>query len=230
MSTWIKVARYQLTDRNMFVISPWLVLTLDFLITLVIVANVPHRPGQALYGGALSGIYVVLIVAGALLISRQLPFALALGVSRRSFYTGAALLAVALSAVYGLALTVLQLIERGTGGWGLKLHFFRVPYLLAGPWYLSWLTSFAGLALVLAWGMWFGIVYRRWNVMGLLSFIAAQALALTAVLLIIGGRDDWRRVGHFFTTLTIGGLTGLLAALTVALLAGGYATVRRLTV
>ena len=95
--------------------------------------------------------------------------------SRRSFYAGTALLAVAVAAVYGLALTVLQLIERGTGGWGLNLHFFRVPYLLAGPWYLSWLTSFVGLALMLAWGMWFGIVYRRWNLMGLLGFIAVQA-------------------------------------------------------
>ncbi len=37
-------------------------------------------------------------------------------------------------------------------------------------------------------------------------------------------------VAHFFTTLTIEGLIGLLAVLTVALLAGGYATVRRLTV
>ena len=127
-------------------------------------------------------------MTGALSISRQLPFALALGVSRRSFYAGTALLAVALAAVYGLALTVLQLIERATGGWGLDLKFFRVPYLLAGPWYLSWLTSFVGLALMLAWGMWFGIVYRRWNLMGLLGFIAAQALALVAVLLIIAGR------------------------------------------
>ena len=78
--------------------------------------------------------------------------------------------------------------------------------------------------------MWFGIVYRRWNLAGLLSFITVQVLALTAVLLIIGGARDWHRVGHFFTTLTISGLTGLLAALTVALLAGGYATVRRVTV
>ena len=37
-------------------------------------------------------------------------------------------------------------------------------------------------------------------------------------------------VGRFFTTLTIGGLTGLLAALAVVLLAGGYATMRRVTV
>ena len=230
MNTWIKVARYQLTDRNMFVISPWSILTLDFLIVLVIVANIPRSHGQVAYTGALASIYVVLLVSGAMNISRQLPFALALGVSRRSFYAGAAMLSVVLAVVYGLALTVLQLIERGTGGWGLNMKFFRVPYLLAGPWYLSWLTSFVVLALMLAWGMWFGIVYRRWNVIGLLSFIAAQAVALTAVLLIIGGRNDWHAVARFFTTLTIEGLTGLLAALTVALLAGGYATVRRLAV
>jgi len=47
---------------------------------------------------------------------------------------------------------------------------------------------------------------------------------------VIGGADAWHTVGHFFTTLTIEGLTGLLAALTVVLMAGGYATVRRLTV
>jgi len=87
-----------------------------------------------------------------------------------------------------------------------------------------------GLALMLAWGMWFGIVYRRWNMIGLLSFITVQVLALTAVLLIISGAHGWHSFGHFFTTLTIGGLTGLLAALTMALLAGGYTTVRRLTV
>ena len=125
---------------------------------------------------------------------------------------------------------MLQLIERATGGWGLRMEIFRVPYLLAGPWYLTWLTSFVGLALMLAWGMWFGIVYRRWNLAGLLSFIAAQVLALAAVLLIIGAAHRWAGVGHFFTTLTIGGLTGLLAAAAVALLAGGYGTVRRLTV
>jgi hypothetical protein len=109
---------------------------------------------------------------------------------------------------------------KGTGGWGLNMHFFRVPYLLSGPWYVTWLTSFVGLALMLAWGMWFGIIYRRWNLAGLLSFIAVQALAVTAVLLIIGGANAWHGVGHFFTTLTIEGLTGLLAVLTVVQMAG----------
>jgi hypothetical protein len=170
------VARYQLINPNAFVIQPWLVLTLDLLIVVAIFTETPARSGTH-DTGALGGIYVVLIVAGALAISRQLPLALALGVSRRSYYAGTALLSIATAAVYGLALTVLQLIERATGGWGIDLHFFRVPYLLSGPWYLPWLTSFVGLALMLAWG-----------------------------------------------------LTGLLAALTVLLLAGGYATIRRATV
>lgn len=230
MSTWIRVARYQLTDRYVFVAGPWLILALDFLITAAIVAEVKGPHGHAAYAGALSAIYVFLIVSGALGIARQLPFALALGLSRRTFYAGTALLAAAIAAVDGLALTVLQLIERATGGWGLNLHFFRVPYLLTGPWYLTWLTSFVGLTLMLSWGMWFGIVYRRWNVAGLLGFIAAQVVALAVVLLAIGAADAWHSVGRFFTTLTIEGLTGLLAVLAVALLGCGYATVRHLTV
>jgi hypothetical protein len=230
MNTWISVARYQWTNRLGLVILPWAILTLDFLIVVMIFGSLPAGHGQPRYAGALASIYVVLLVVGAGTIAQQLPFALALGVSRRSFYAGAALVTLAIAAVYGLGLTLLQLIERGTGGWGMNLHFFRVPYLLSGPWYVSWLTSFVGLALMLAWGMWFGIIYRRWNLVGLLSFIAVQALAVTAVLLIIGEADAWHSVGHFFTTLTIEGLTGLLAALAVALLAGGYATVRRLTV
>jgi hypothetical protein len=231
MNTWLSVARYQLTNKLGFVTLPWAILTLDFVIVLVIFTAIPAAAhGQSRYAGALASIYIILLIVGAAAIAQQLPFALALGVSRRSFFIGTALLTVAIAAVYGLGLTVLQLIERGTGGWGLNLHFFRVPYLLAGPWYLSWLTSFVGLALMFAWGMWFGIIYRRWSLVGLLSFIAAQALALTAVVLIIAAANAWASVGHFFTTLTVTGLTGLLAALTAALLAGGYATVRRLAV
>ena len=227
MSTWIRVARYQLTGRATYA-GLWVGPALIFLLNLALaVTGVGARQGA---GSFLIIISFNSLVTGALSITRQLPFALALGVSRRSFYAGTALLAGAIAAVYGLGVTVLELIERATGGWGLNLHYFRVPHLLAGPWFLSWLTSFAGLALLLAWGMWFGIIYRRWNLRGLLAFIAAQALALLAVVVIIRWVHGWHGAGHFFTTLTTGGLTGLLAALAVAMLAGGYATIRRVTV
>jgi hypothetical protein len=227
MSTWIRVARYQLTDRQLYVLvsaGPALILLLNLALAAT---GVGARQGA---GSFLIIISFNFLFIGARSITRQLPFALALGVSRRSFYTGTALLAGAIAAIYGLGVTVLQLIERATGGWGLHLHYFRVPYLLAGPWYLSWFASFAGLTLLLAWGMWLAIIYRRWNLPGSLAFIAAQALALLVVVVITGWAHGWHGAGHFFTTLTTAGLTGLLAALAVAMLAGGYATMRRITV
>jgi hypothetical protein len=69
-------------------------------------------------------IQVYFFVVGLLSVFRSLPFGLALGIGRRS-YAGTALLAVALAAVYGLALAVLQVLERATGGWEMMLHFFR---------------------------------------------------------------------------------------------------------
>ena len=53
---------------------------------------------------------------------------------------------------------------------------------------------------------------------------------LTAGIVIASHAHAWPAIGHFFTTLSVVGLTGLLAALAVALLAGGYATIRRVTV
>jgi hypothetical protein len=163
-------------------------------------------------------------------IGRSLPFAFALGVGRRSYYAGTALLAVSLAAVYGLALTVLQVIEQATGGWGVGLHFFRVAYILSGPWYVTWLTSFVLLALMFIYGMWFGLVYRRWNLLGLLASIAALVIVLVLGVVITSHAHAWPAIGHFFTTLSAAGLTGLLAALAVMLLAGGYATMRRVAV
>lgn len=169
-------------------------------------------------------------IIGLVTISRSLPFGLALGVSRRSYYAGTALLGAAFAAAGGLVLTVAQAIERATDGWGVSMHFFRVPYILDGPWYLTWLTSFVALALLFVYGMWFGIVYRRWNLIGTMTFIAAQVTVLLAATLIVTGAHAWPGVGHFFTSLTAVGLTGVLAALATALFAGGRATIRRATV
>lgn len=230
MSTWINVARYHLIQPPAIsAVLPWAVLAFNFAVNLIIFGTIlgGHSNG---YAGALASIYLVVCVIGALIISRLLPFALTLGVTRRSFYTGTALLTLAEAAIFGLALTVLQAIERATRGWGVNMHFFRVPYLLSGPWYLTWLTSFVGLALMSVYGMWYGIVYRRWNLTGLLAFVAAQITVLLAAALIITWGHAWPAIGRFFTTLTAAGLTGVLAALTAILLAGGYTTLRRVTV
>jgi hypothetical protein len=76
--------------------------------------------------------------------------------------------------------------------------------------------------------MWFGIVYRRWSGPGVLAFIAAQIIAGLAVGLLISKTHIWPGFG--LTGMPAAGLTGLLAALAALLFAGGYATIRRVTV
>ena len=78
--------------------------------------------------------------------------------------------------------------------------------------------------------MWSGLVYRRWNVVGLVTFIAAQVLVVLAVIIAVSTTSNWTAVGHFFTTLTALALTGVLAAVAVALGLGGLITIRRVTI
>lgn len=244
MSTSIGVVRYHLVNRVNYLVVPGSWLLFALAVDLVIFALIPvhphvvmtasgpvHDPGTAgrdAYG--LFAVVAVFFALGVQSVARSLPFALALGLSRRSYYNGTVLLAATLAVGYGLLLTGFQGIERATGGWGLSTNVFRVPYILDGPWYLTWLTSSVALALMFAWGMWVGIVYRRWSLVGALIFAAGQITVLLAAGALITWSHTWAGFGHFFTTLSAAGLTGVLAALVVVLLGGGYATLRSVTV
>jgi hypothetical protein len=244
MRTWRDVARYHLVVPWAPLLIPWAILTCSFVVNLVIFALAPQGRHNVMtshglvsvtdatrgYTGGVASIYVLFLVIGVSIVGRSLPFALALGVSRRSYYAGSAALGVALAVADGLALAALQAIERSTDGWGVRMQFFRVPYILDGPWYLTWLTSSVALALLFVYGMWLGIVYRRWSLTGAAAFTIAQVTVGLAAVLLIASANAWSSVGHFFTGLTAAGLTGLLAGLAVLLLAGGHATIRRATV
>jgi hypothetical protein len=230
MSTYINVARYHLVQRFNYLILPWLILVFVFGVDVVILALTPAGHSSHRYVGGLASIFVIVFILGLQSVARSLPFGLALGLSRRSYYLGTALLAVGLAAVAGMVITLGQAIERATGGWGLDMGFFRVPYILNGPWYLTLLTCFVALTLLFVYGMWFGLVYRRWSLVGLFAFLAAQITVLLLGAVAATWTHGWHQVGHFFTALSASGLTGLLAALAAVLLVGGFSTMRRLTV
>jgi hypothetical protein len=230
MTTYLNVARYHLVQRFNYLVLPWAILVFVFGVDMAILALTPAGHSAQRDVGGLAAIFVIGFVLGIQSVARSLPFGLALGLSRRSYFLGTALLAIALAAVVGVVVTVGQAIERTSGGWGMSMGFFRVPFILSGPWYLTWLTSFVVLTLLFVYGMWFGLVYRRWSLVGLVAFVAAQVTVLLVGAVATTWTDAWRDVGHFFTTLSASGLTGILGALTVVLLAGGFSTIRRLTV
>ena len=226
MSTTIKVARYHLIFPIILVVAPWALLAFTFAVNLIITV-IQGGPNPT---KALAAIFAVMVFAGGLTMTRSLPFALTLGATRRSYYLGTVGLVIALAALYGLAIAGLQALERATGGWGVSMYYFQPHYFLTGAWYLTWLSSFVGLVLLFVYGTWFGLLYRRWDTIGLLVFVFGQViLALTGVF-IISGDHAWHSVGHFFTALTAAGLTGALAALAALLCAGGFALIRGVTV
>jgi hypothetical protein len=229
MKTLVNVARYHMVDRVTYLALPWGILTFSFLVNLAIAGAAPVQPHGYYNGGVLS-IYVFLLVCGVVSMARELPFGLMLGVSRRVYYLGTALLVVLLGVAYGLALTVLQAVERATGGWGLSMHFFRVPWIMDGPWYQTWVTSLILLVLFFLYGMWYGLVYRRWGLVGLLSFVAAQILVALAVLVVVSLTHHLAAAGHFFATMQAAVMIGGLAAVVLVMGVGGFTTMRRVTI
>jgi hypothetical protein len=225
MNTWVKVARFNLVRPANYLVLPW-ILPFSFVLGALTARHSHEATGYLLT------YFIFFGVQGWQTVGRSLPFGLALGASRRSFYSGTALLGMALALVSGLVLTALQAIERATGGWGLSIHFFREPYLLNGPWYATWLTSAVVLFALFAYGMWYAILWSRWGLLGTLAFIAVQALVVVAAVVVVAF-EHWHvrsAAGGPYAGLTASGVTGVVAALTVLLLAGGHATIRRATV
>lgn len=228
MNNLVNVARYHLVDRLQYVVLPIGVTLFAFLVNLAVFALLQEDHEN--YTGGLLTLYVFMFVCGNLSMTRSLPFGLALGVSRRSYYLGTVVLVLGLAALYAAGITVFQAIESGTGGWGVNVHFFRIPWLLDDSWYLTLLTSFVLLVLMFVYGMWYGLVFRRWAVVGLVLFAAAQVLVILGTVVMLTWTDSWPRLGRLFATLTSAGVSGVLAILIVLAGIGGFTTLRRITV
>jgi hypothetical protein len=229
MKTLVNVARLPRLDWLNSIALPWAALTLSWGINMVIFASVPTPKGGGHTGG-LATLFAFMLIIGSVTTVRFLPFGLAVGLSRRVYYLGILTYVAMTSALYAAILTTLNLVESETDGWGVQLHFFRIPWLLDGPWYRTLLTTFVLLAASFIVGAMLGIVYQRFRLVGLTAFLALVAIALTMVALVITWRHDWQSFGHFMSGLTALGLTGWLALFVAVLGVAEYATIRRATV
>lgn len=230
MNNMVKVARLHLVDRFGYTWLLWGVLAFTFIVNFAIFAVIPVTQPTGNYTGALVAIYIFMAIIGVQAATKFLPFAFTLGVSRRTYYLGTLALVIGLCAIYSGILTVLWWIEGLTNGWGLQLHFFRVPWILDGPWYQIWITNFALLAVVFLVGLWLGLIYRRFGLTGSVLAYAALSLMVVAAAMLITWRQAWPALGNFLVNLNVLAASGLVLLLGVVVAAGGYLTIRRITV
>jgi len=226
----VKVARLHLVDRFSYTWMVWGLMAFIFAINVAIFAVIPLTQPAGDFTGALISIYIFMAVIGVQAATKFLPFAFTLGVSRRTYYLGTVLLVVGLCLVYAVVLTVLWWVEGLTGGWWMQLHFFRVPWILDGPWYQVLITNFVLLTLVFVFGLWAGLIYRRFALIGSVVFFACLSLIVVLGVMVITWRGAWVAFGSFVANLDILAASSLVAVLAVLAGLGGYLTIRRITV
>ncbi len=230
MTTMVKVARLHLVDRFSYTWLLWGVFAFTFLVNYILFAAIGPVQEDGSYTGALLCIYIFMVVIGIQAATKFLPFAFTLGVSRRTYFLGTVALVVGLCALYAAVMTVLWWVEALTDGWGINMHFFRVPWILDGPWYQVLATNFVLLSLIFLTGLLFGLIYRRFGMVGMVLFSGASVVIALAAVLLVTWRQWWAQLGAYLVDLDILSATGILAIVAAVTALGGYVTIRRITV
>lgn len=227
----MKVARIQTVNLPVQLGMPWLILGIAFAVNLVIFALVPDPPaGEPKVTGAVMSIYIFMLIAHLQSMTQVFPFALGLSVTRRDFFTGTSLLIVAQSLVQGILLTILLAVERATGGWGMALHFFGVPFLVQDDWFLQVVAYTVPFLLVSFASIFAGTLYKRWGQLGMYVLSIGSLVLGGVAVVIITWQQAWGAVGRFFAdTSALMLLAGYPLVLSVLLAAASYLVLRRAT-
>ncbi|GIF77532.1 ABC transporter permease [Asanoa siamensis] len=207
---------------------PWGIMATSLVINILLFASIDEAaPGKTSTGG-LSSLYITTAIVAAISISQVFPFALGMGVTRRTFYLATVLVNVVQAVVYGVLLYLLNLIEGGTGGFGIGLHFFRVPYVdvsngllqvavYAVPFlFLNFLAIFAA------------VWYVRYGTNGFFALATATILVLGLLAVLVTWQGWWGDVWHWLSTQhQISLLVGWPALVAAVAALGGMAAIRR---
>ena len=134
-----------------------------------------------MFNGAIFALLGPLIGFGFTAMGQYFPLALGLGLTRREFAIGTALVFAFNAAFYAVVVTVGKVIEVATGGYGLGVRFFDVVYTGVGEWWQTLIQTFIlilGVALI---GAAITTAFHRWGQPFLWIFWFSLALLVVAV-------------------------------------------------
>ena len=226
MSRAVAVARVYALDVPQAV-WPWAIMAVSFLINVALWVSLSNVDGFQKTTGGLLSLYVTAAFVAAIAISRQFPFTLGLGVTRSAFLGGSLLYAAVCAAVTGVVLTLLNLLETATGGFGQGGKFFRVPWLTDVPTYQLLAVYGVPMLLAIALGAFPSGLYSRFGSTGMLVSALVAMVVTTAGVLLVTAAQAWGAVGDWVVSLTPLTLTAWLFVATAGLLGATYLVLRR---
>ena len=127
-------------------------------------------------------------------------------------------------------MTLLGIIERLTGGWGLDGRMFTAVYFAGNEaWYVQWWLFFCGLLFALFLGSVFAGVWVRWRTFGLVTTFIVLAFALVGVFALLTLNELWDELWTAIWQLGWVGTSSASLVITALLAVLGFALLRRAT-
>jgi hypothetical protein len=225
------VARIQTVNWFwIFVFPPLLLLVVLALNLGLFLAIGDVTPPEGRSTGAVLSIYMVMLVAHLQTMTQVFPFALGLSVTRRAFYAGTGLVVGAQSVLFGSLLLLMGRIETATGGWGINLKFFALPFLVQDNLLAQWLAYTVPFLALSSIGVFAGVVFKRWGQPGVYALTVGTSLVLAGVAIVVTWQRWWPAVGSFFTDQpTVALLAGYPLVVAIVLGGAGWLAIRRAT-
>lgn len=208
---------------------PWLVAGTSFALTLALWATVGiGEENPDAFAGGVTALYATLLVAYVQAVTRLLPFAMGISISRRAFFLGTALIIVGQSLVYGVLLSALVSLEGATGGWGASLQFWAPGGIDVDNPLLQVAVSGAPLLAFAAVGVGIGIVFKRWGQTGVWTLVVLSMLVLGGLAVLISWAGAWADLGGWLADRSLVALAvAVPAALAAVVALLSYPGIRR---
>lgn len=140
---------------------------------------------------------ILMLMQGYQSVTRLFGLSQAFGLTRREYLAGAWAVGVIGAAVLSSLLTVMGVIERATGGYGLGVRLAYSPFVFDHGEAAALTTWFIVLLGAFLAGLLFSAVRQRFGVLGTwIVYLGILALAIVAAAL-IGYLDAWPQVGNW---------------------------------
>lgn len=187
------VVKLHTANRFVFFGLPFLIMGLAFSIMIVIglVANYYAPPGVVTdmyhgmtWNGAVFSYLGPLMGFGLTAMGQYFALATGLGITRREFAAGTALVFVFQALLFAGATAIGKALEVATGGWWLSVRFFDVNYTGVGPVWLTFVQTFLLIAMLMFFGAAVMTAFLRWGQLFLWLFFVGLAVV---VLTVVGG-------------------------------------------
>lgn len=217
--------------KLLWLFLPWMGLMGQFSGTLIVIHILLFFGGQTpFYPGGIIAICAIMLCVGIVTVNDTFPFALGWSCRRTDYVLGTTLMAVAVSAVTAVLWLLCSLLENVTGGWGVELHYFHLPYFNDGSLIEQFWVYFVLLANMYFLGFVISSIYQRFGRAGTLIFLLIVFLLMSLFSLVWTYLRWWGALFTWFSQYTAFELALGLLPLTALYLLASYLLLRKAVV